>query len=129
MFSIDNQSRTPVYEQIIKQIERFILAGHLLPDEQLPSVRNVSCSLSVNPNTIQKAFADLDRRGIIYSVPGKGSFVSAEAAEIITKSRIHELEKIEAAAREMKLAQIDKKIIINAVEKIYLEKEREVIQQ
>jgi len=123
MFSIDNQSRTPVYEQIIAQVERFILAGYLNPNEQLPSVRNVSVSLSVNPNTIQKAFTDLDRRKIIYSVPGKGSYVSADATEIISKSRIFELEKIEAAAREMFLARIDKNVIINTIEKIYSEKE------
>ena len=69
MFMIDPMSRQPVYEQIIRQMERFILSGMLAPGDQLPSVRSLSLELSINPNTIQKAYSELDVRGIIYSVP------------------------------------------------------------
>ena len=72
MFKIDIMSRVPVYEQIIEQMEKFILTGILSAKEQVPSVRSLSVELSVNPNTIQKAYSDLDRREIIYSVPGRG---------------------------------------------------------
>ena len=57
MFQIDTLSRVPVYEQIIEQMERFVLAGLLKPGTQLPSVRSLSTELSINPNTIQKAIS------------------------------------------------------------------------
>ena len=76
MFQIDNMSRTPVYEQIITQVEKFILGRLLSAGDQLPSVRSLSVELSVNPNTIQKAYGELDVRGIVTTVPGRGCFVS-----------------------------------------------------
>ena len=75
MFRIDNFSRTPIYEQLIEQFERFILTGALTPGAQIPSVRSLSVQLSINPNTVQKAYSELDSRALIYSLPGKGSFV------------------------------------------------------
>ena len=67
MYQIDVMSRTPVYEQIIRQTEEFILKGVLKPGDRMPSVRTLSVELSVNPNTIQKAIAELDRRTLIKS--------------------------------------------------------------
>ena len=64
---IDSMSRQPVYEQIVDQVEQMILSGLMRPGEQLPSVRSLSLELSINPNTIQKAYAELDGRGIIYT--------------------------------------------------------------
>lgn len=83
MFQIDKYGRTPIYEQIIEQTERLIASGVLKPDSQLPSVRTLSQTLSVNPNTLQKAYAELERRGVSYSVPGNGRFVSKDAVSII----------------------------------------------
>ncbi|EEC56496.1 transcriptional regulator, GntR family [[Bacteroides] pectinophilus ATCC 43243] len=83
MYQIDVISRTPVYEQIIRQTEEFILKGVLKPGDRMPSVRTLSVELSVNPNTIQKAIAELDRRTLIKSVPGKGSFISDNALELM----------------------------------------------
>ena len=65
MFHIDPLSRKPVYEQIIDQMERFVLTGLMKPGTQLPSVRSLSMELSINPNTIQKAYSELDARGVI----------------------------------------------------------------
>ena len=61
MFQIDVMSRKPVYEQLINQMERFILTGVMHQDDQIPSVRSLSVELAVNPNTIQKAYSELDR--------------------------------------------------------------------
>lgn len=100
MFQIDAMSRTPIYEQLIEQLERFILSGLIQPGEQLPSVRGLSIELHINPNTIQKAYSELDGRGIIRSVPGKGCFVCADALHLLqvkTGSRIAELSEIAAA--------------------------------
>ena len=85
MFSIDSMSRTPVYEQIVNQVEKYIAVGLLKPGDQLPSVRSLSVELSVNPNTIQKAFSELDKGGLIVSVPGKGSFISNFALDVINE--------------------------------------------
>ncbi len=71
MISVDNFSRIPVYQQIIDEIKEDIIVGVLSPGEQLSSVRELSIGLSINPNTVQKAYIELERQGLIYSVPGK----------------------------------------------------------
>ena len=81
MFQIDAMSREPVYEQIIHQVEQFILTDVLQPEAQIPSVRNVSMTNSINPRTILKAYTELDARGLIQSVPGKGYYVCADAQQ------------------------------------------------
>jgi GntR family transcriptional regulator len=76
MLSIDLQSRVPIFEQIQNGIIRLVHYGVLVPDEQLPSVRNLAQELGVNPNTVQKAYQQLEGSGMIYSVAGRGSFIS-----------------------------------------------------
>lgn len=77
MIIIDYKDRRPIYEQIVERFKELILKGVLEPDSQLPSVRNLAMELSINPNTIQRAYAELERRGFIYSVKGRGSFIGA----------------------------------------------------
>ena len=79
MFRINQRSTQPIYEQILDNVENLIIICVLLKDEQLPSVRSVAKELAVNPNTIQKAYGYLEQRGIIYSQPGRGSFVAVDA--------------------------------------------------
>lgn len=81
---IDLKDRRPIYEQLIDQIMELVLHGVMQAGEQLPSVRSLAGELAINPNTIQKAYAELERRGIIYSVPGRGSFVSPEL-DVVTE--------------------------------------------
>lgn len=76
MISIDYKDRTPIYEQIVQNIEKLIGLGVLKPDDKLPSVRSLGIKLSTNPNTIQKAYTQLESNGIIYSVKGIGNFVA-----------------------------------------------------
>ncbi|MBP1904672.1 GntR family transcriptional regulator [Paenibacillus turicensis] len=76
MFELDVRSRKPIYEQLMDKIKEMIVYGVLQVDEQLPSVRTLSTQLTVNPNTIQKAYRELEREGYIYSMQGKGSFVA-----------------------------------------------------
>lgn len=75
MILIDYKDRRPIYEQIVARLKELILKGGLEADSQLPSVRNLAMELSINPNTIQRAYAELERQGFIYSVKGRGSFV------------------------------------------------------
>lgn len=77
MLQLDLQSRQPIYEQLMLKMSELVILGALKPDEQLPSVRSLARELGVNPNTVQKAYQELERKGVIYSVAGKGSFISA----------------------------------------------------
>lgn len=73
---IDYRDARPIYEQITERYKTLILKGVLLPDEQMPSVRSLAMELSTNPNTVQKAYAELERQGFLYTVRGRGNFVS-----------------------------------------------------
>ncbi|MEA1961619.1 MAG: GntR family transcriptional regulator [Bacillota bacterium] len=92
MFELDVKSRTPIYEQLVEKIKELIISNVLKPDEQLPAVRVLASDLTVNPNTVQKAYRELEYRGYIYSVPGKGNFVKASISEDHS-SRVQALEK------------------------------------
>ena len=76
MIILDYKDRRPIYEQIIDKMEELMHLGVLCENEPLPSVRNLAMELSINPNTIQRAYAELERRGYIYTIKGRGSFVS-----------------------------------------------------
>ncbi|MDX8044829.1 GntR family transcriptional regulator [Gracilibacillus sp. S3-1-1] len=76
MFELDLRSRKPIYEQLVERLKQLIINNVLEKDEKLPSVRTLASQLSINPNTIQKAYRELEAQGYIYSVKGKGSFVS-----------------------------------------------------
>ncbi|WP_070121002.1 GntR family transcriptional regulator [Bacillus marinisedimentorum] len=76
MFELDVRSRKPIYEQLVDKVKELIIHQVLKPDEKLPSVRALSGELTINPNTIQKAYRELERQGYIYSVKGRGNFVS-----------------------------------------------------
>lgn len=76
MFELDVRSRKPIYEQLVERLKELIITEILKQDEQLPSVRTLAQQLTINPNTIQKAYRELEVQGYIYSIKGKGSFVS-----------------------------------------------------
>ena len=94
MISLNYRDCRPIYEQIKDGLRKLIVTGAMAPDEKLPSVRALATQLSINPNTIQRAYNELEGEGYIYSVPGKGSFASgsmdADAArrkELLTRVR------------------------------------------
>ena len=76
MIILDYKDRRPIYEQVAEKLEELMLLGVLGENEPLPSVRSLAMELSINPNTIQRAYAELERQGYIYTVKGKGSFVA-----------------------------------------------------
>ena len=100
MFKLDMQSRTPIYEQLKEQITDLVVIGVLEPGDQLPSVRSLARDLGVNPNTVQKAYQDLEREQVIHSVSGIGSFISSHDLSR-RKIQIQFLEKFKAAARDV----------------------------
>ncbi len=90
MIQIDYRSQKAMYEQVRDEFKKLIMKGILKEDEQIPSVREIAGQLSINPNTIQRAFRELENEGFIYSVKGRGNFVSPrEKAE--QNERIEEL--------------------------------------
>ena len=80
MLHIDYRDPHPIYEQVKEGLKRLMVTGGLAEGEKLPSVRALASSLAINPNTIQRAYNELEGEGYIYSVPGKGSFAAANAA-------------------------------------------------
>ena len=122
MFVIDKFSRKPIYEQIIEGIEKQIIGGIIKELDQLPSIRELSVTLSINPNTIQKAFTELDRAGIIFSNQGRGCFVAADAKEKIRARMSEKLAELSALAHELALSGIDETTLIDTVKKAYSQK-------
>ena len=101
MFDIDVKSRVPIYEQITENVKRLIIQGVLLPEEKLPSVRSLAQELTINPNTIQKAYRELEREGFVISRPGKGSFVN-DMTETMNREHIKTLKEIIDKAEQEK---------------------------
>ena len=119
MFSVDTMSRTPVYEQIIEQLQKIILTGIMTAGDQMPSVRSLSVTLKTNPNTIQKAYSELDRRGLTYSVPGRGVFISEEAKCIIQENDRKKLSELITLVRDLSMAGISREEVIACINEIY----------
>jgi GntR family transcriptional regulator len=119
MFQIDVMSRTPVYEQLIRQTEDFILKGILKSGDKMPSVRSLSTELAVNPNTIQKALSELDRTGLIQSVPGRGSFITEEAPQLVRKSMQGGIDDMQELLKKLQLAGVPRDAIIKCVDEVY----------
>lgn len=119
MFIIDPLSRTPVYEQIISQLERFVVQGVLHPEDQVPSVRSLSVQLGINPNTILKAFSELAARGIISAAPGRGYFICPDAQQVLAKLWHERLKELRALCAELAQAGITWEEILQSAEQGY----------
>lgn len=76
LIELDYKDRRPIYEQVTEKLASMMMLGVLEENSQLPSVRSMAVALSINPNTIQRAYAELERQGYIYSIKGKGSFLT-----------------------------------------------------
>lgn len=120
MFEIDFRSRIPIYEQIKNEILMCIRLGVYKPDEQLPSIRSVSQSTGINVNTVKRAFTDLEDEGVIYTLVGRGSFVSSDAAEN-TSIADKALEEIETDIRSLKSKGVTRDSLIRLIDSIYSE--------
>ena len=102
MFVIDPRSKAPIYEQLREQLRWQITMGFLAPDEPLPSVRSLGADLGINPNTIQKAYREMEQEGLIYSRPGRGSFVTPAIGEQRRRQQEGQMALLEAEIRKAK---------------------------
>ena len=103
---IDYRDSRPIYEQIAEHYKRLILRGILVENEQMPSVRSLAMELSTNPNTIQKAYGHLETDGFIYSVKGKGNFVS-NSASLLQNRRAELIQRLANLLQEIKELELD----------------------
>jgi GntR family transcriptional regulator len=90
---ISNSSDKPIYDQIVEQIKNLIINGELAEAEMLPSIRNLAKELQISVITTKRAYEELEREGYIVSVPGKGSFVSAQNKDLLKEARIRIIEE------------------------------------
>lgn len=118
MINLDYKSGKSIHEQIQDGIKNLIMNGVMKEEEQLPSVRELSLSLTVNPNTVQKAYKELENNGYIYSVKGKGNFVAKiEKVNPQTVSRL--LEELGKTVRELEFSGVKKEEIYKLIDEIY----------
>ena len=118
MFDIDFKNRRPIYEQLIKQIKMMIIQGVFETDEKLPPVSKLAQEITINPNTIQKAYRELESEGYIYSVPGKGRFVS-DVHEAVEAQRADALTgELEFIVKELISLGISKDVIKEKIDQV-----------
>lgn len=90
---LDPRSNTPIWEQIVQNIKELVLKSMLAPSDKLPSVRELASLLVINPNTVSKAYQELERQGIIETLRGKGTFVSQSITPTLDERKIAMVEK------------------------------------
>lgn len=122
MIHIDYRDKRPLYEQVIDRYKELIANQVLQPDEKIPSVRALAMELSVTPNTIQRAYAELEKDGYIYTVKGRGNFVAA-GEQLLKLNRSKALEELREAALKAKRAGIAPEEALYAVQHMYEEEE------
>jgi GntR family transcriptional regulator len=118
VFAIDTRSRVPIYEQLGQNILSLVASGALAPDDQLPSVRNLARELGINPNTVQRAYQELESQGIIYQAAGRGSFVAP--SQHLTGALVRRrLEALRTPVLDARRAGAKKEQVVGLVEELY----------
>lgn len=117
MIQLNYRDSKPIYEQIKEGFRKLIISNSLSADEKLPSVRELASSLAINPNTIQRAYRDLESEGYIYTVAGKGTFV-AERQEIYDTRQHELLEEFDEIVEELYFLSVKKKDLIERMDNL-----------
>ncbi len=126
MFPIDARDSRPIYEQIIDQIKEQVMKGILKPGDQLPSVRQLASMLTVNANTVMKAYAELERQEVIETIRGKGAFIAMMPSKVISEKQIIEVRKaLKSSFVAMHYMGMSKQEVMEEIEKIYDELSKE----
>jgi GntR family transcriptional regulator len=110
IFTVDPRSGVPLYLQLIEQVKRHVALGSLAPGEQLPTVKALALDLTINPNTVARAYRDLERDGIIETSPGRGSFVNSNGSSANSHRAINDVADsiLDNAIREVKNLGLDR---------------------
>lgn len=123
IITIDLRRRQLIYEQIIENVKEQVARGVLRENDYMPSVRSLANELGINPNTIQKAYAELERQGVIQSVAGRGSIVVVSAETVREMQQDKVSEKIRAAAKEAVTSGMDLEAFIKTAKEVFGEEE------
>lgn len=123
MFLVNPKSKQPIYEQLIEQLRKQLFLGVAQAGQPLPSVRQLATELGINPNTIQKAYRRMEAEGMIVSVPGKGSFISDDLADMLKKQRDEQMEKTKMQIITCREMGLDQQLIHELTDRIYEEGE------
>ncbi len=115
MIQIDYRNPKAIYEQVRDEFKKLIIRGILEKDEKIPSVRELAMSLSINPNTIQRAYHELESEGFIYSVKGKGNFVSAQKNAENEERKKELLKSFSSCASELLYLGVSKEELIEHI--------------
>ncbi|MDD5899721.1 MAG: GntR family transcriptional regulator [Lachnospiraceae bacterium] len=118
MIVLDYTDRRPIYEQVVERFQSLVLRGVLEKDSLLPSVRSLAMELSINPNTIQRAYTELERRGVIYAVKGKGNFV-ADIQALLNLREKEVTDDVERLVHKAKEAGMSKEALEGLVDKAW----------
>lgn len=123
MFKINNRDKSPIYEQLEDSIVNYILAGILKDGDQLPTIRALAQELNINPNTVQKVYSSLERKCIVFTIVGKGVFVSGKSIALQEMKNRSEREFHDAAVNAMKSG-LTLEEEIEIINRIYLEADK-----
>ena len=126
LIELDYKDRRPIYEQVTEKLASMMMLGVLEENSQLPSVRSMAVALSINPNTIQRAYAELERQGYIYSVKGKGSFVTDTSKMKEFRQKEARGKVAEAAREAARLGLAEEEILEAAKEGIHAVAKEEI---
>ena len=118
MIILDYNDKRPIYEQIVEKMTNLILRGVYEADEKLPSVRSMAVDLSINPNTIQRAYGELERQGYIYSIKGKGNFVRG-MEDLVLRKKEKALEGLESMLTECRGIGIPEEEVRQLIRRVY----------
>ncbi len=117
MINLDYQSRMPIYEQIVQEIERYVALDILKPEQQIPSIREMAATLGVNPNTVKKAYDILESRGIIVTLSTKGTFITPKTDKVMNNAIDEKINKIKKEIEEIEKYGISKEEILKRLSK------------
>ncbi|EUJ30674.1 Uncharacterized HTH-type transcriptional regulator ydcR [Listeria grayi] len=93
MFELDNKSRLPIYEQIVNEMQAQVVKGILEPGDRVPSIRELAALLGINPNTVSKAYQELERLEILSTVKGRGTFITEQTGKMLSEKTLLDAKK------------------------------------
>ena len=117
MFSVSGSNREPIYTQLEKNIIRYINLGVYEKNSMLPSVRALACELGINPNTVSKAYKNLEANGVVYTVAGKGVFVKGDS--MLTNIHKMAADEIKNVLKDAKNSGVEKTEVISIINEVW----------
>lgn len=124
MLSINYKDPRPIYEQVRDVLRQHILSGAIKPEERLPSVRELAASLAINPNTIQRAYRELEAGGLIYTVAGKGAFAASDGSAAVRRKE-ELLAALRQEAAELRTLKVPRQELEREIAAVYGKEDRE----